>query len=564
MAALLAAMVLAVFLPVTGHDFVLLDDEEYVYGNPNISGGLTAGAVAWAFTSIGYAANWHPLTWLSHILDVQLYGLDPRGHHLTSLLLHAAAALAALAVIASMTGRIWPSFAVAALFAVHPLRVESVAWVAERKDVLSGLLWMAGLGAYVAYARRPAWPRYFLTAAVLALGLMAKPVVVTLPLVMLMLDYWPLGRLGPGAPPGGKGFLGHPWREKVPLLVLSLLAGLATLDSQARSGALLPEKLYRWDVRAANAVTSLASYLRMTVYPSGLCCYYPHSGEWPPWPRLAASALLLAAISAAAWAWRRRFPFLAAGWLWYLVTLMPMSGLVQVGEQVMADRYTYLPSLGLLIAAAWAVEGMVGGHARRRLLAAVLLGAALAGLSLGARRQTAYWRDSTSLLSRAEAAAPGNWMALWGLGNVYLKQGDFVGAERKFGELARVNPYDYRAHENMGDVYLATGRFRQAEASFRRALELKPDDVESNAGLGVALMKRWRFAEALPHLARAVEGEPRSVEALFNLALTLESLGRDEEAAARYREVVRLKPGDAEAARRLLEVLGRLGRPAGP
>ena len=407
----LLAAVAAVFGQTLRYDFIKdYDDNHYVTENRHVTEGLGGAGIAWAFTTF-HATNWHPLTWLSHMLDCQFYELWPGGHHLSSVLLHAATAVLLFLLLRRMTGALWPSALAAAVFAVHPLRVESVAWIAERKDVLSGLFFVLTLWAYVAYAGRPwSWFRYSLVVLLYALGLMAKPMLVTLPFLLLLLDYWPLGRFAPAAkgaagagPAATARRLGWLLLEKVPLLALAAASCVVTLLAQARGHDgmdLLP-----MSDRAANAVVSMAAYLGNFFYPAGLTILYRHPGSWPRW-EVAAAAAVLAIITAAAILCWRKCPYLIVGWLWYLGMLVPVLGLVQVGSQAMADRYTYLPMIGVTIALAWLLASAAenwrwGGPvfgAAAALAVAVLMGCAW--------QQTSYWRNSETLWDHHQDVCP--------------------------------------------------------------------------------------------------------------------------------------------------------------
>ena len=356
--------VAVVFGPTIRHEFVNYDDDDYVYENPQVARGFTAPGIVWAFTHF-HSGNWHPLTWLSHMVDCQLYGLDhPGGHHLTNVLLHAASCLVLFVVLRQMTGDLWPSAFVASLFAIHPLHVESVAWVAERKDVLSGLFFMLTLAAYVSYARRPfSLLRYLLTTALFALGLMAKPMLVTLPFVLLLLDYWPLGRIGATSQPVSRESrlpqqsspaLRRVLLEKLPWLAMAAASCAATFLAQGTS-VVVVQRLPLL-TRIDNALVSYAAYLGQFFYPAGLAALYPHPQSSLPIWKIVAAVLLLLGVSLAALACRRKCPYLLVGWLWYLGMLVPVIGLVQVGSQAMADRYTYLTQIGLYIALAWGSE----------------------------------------------------------------------------------------------------------------------------------------------------------------------------------------------------------------
>jgi hypothetical protein len=415
--AALALLTLAVWLPALRNGFVNLDDPYYVTANPQVLRGITRAGIAWA-TTAKVASNWHPLTMLSHMLDCQLYGLEPAGHHATSLLLHLANVLLLFETLRRMTGAAGRSAAVAALFALHPTHVESVAWIAERKDVLSALFWILAMGAWARYARGPSIGRYLPVVFSMILGLMAKPMVVTLPFALLLLDAWPLDRLHLG------------WKrlvlEKLPLLALSAASSLITLHYQQAS--LAPLDVAPWSLRAANALVSYAAYLGKLFLPTHLAVFYPIALSIPAW-KAAGAALLLAAVTALA-VWRaRREPWLLTGWLWFLGTLVPVIGLVQVGRQAMADRYTYIPSIGLFLAVVWSVAGLGRRH---RAALATTAGIVILALAAITRVQVGYWSDSATLFRHALAATGDNYLAHIGLGKALMGERDCEGAAEQF------------------------------------------------------------------------------------------------------------------------------------
>jgi protein O-mannosyl-transferase len=434
LAAALALLTVLAYLPVLGNGFVLLDDGLYVTANARVLKGLTGEGLAWIW-SANVANNWHPLTVLSHMLDCQLYGLAPAGHHLTSLLLHLANGLLLFAVLHRMTGALWRSAAAAALFAVHPLHVESVAWVAERKDVLSGLFWMLAMAAYVGYAARPSRGRYLLVASMMILGLMAKPMVVTLPFVLLLLDVWPLGRLR--IEPGWSRQLARLAAEKLPLLALSAAGCVVTIVWQTTSLADLD--VVPWRLRLANAAVSYATYLGKTLLPRNLAVFYPLQLDIAVW-KAAAAAVLIAALTALA-VWKaRRAPWFLVGWLWYLGTLVPVIGLVQVGRQAMADRYTYLPSIGLFLIVCWGLPELAGNRAGRRVVLAIASVTAILALTVATRAQVRHWSDSVSLFRHALAVTEGNYVAHVGLAKALRQQKDWAGAREQYRAALALRP----------------------------------------------------------------------------------------------------------------------------
>jgi tetratricopeptide (TPR) repeat protein len=501
-----------VFGPTIGHGFLGFDDNTYVNKNPHMAKGLTAEGLRWALTA-RYAGNWHPLTWLSHMLDCQLYGLQAGGHHLTNVLLHAAVAMLLFLVLWRMTGDCWPAAFAAAVFAIHPLRVESVAWVAERKDILCGLFFMLTLGAYRTYACRPfSGARYALVLALFGLGLMAKPMLVSLPLVLLLLDYWPLDRMS-----------WQSWRglvvEKVPLLALAAACGAVTVFAQ--DTAIATDELLPISTRLANASVSCVAYLGQFFYPVGLAAFYPHPGNTLPIWKVAASVLVLGGLSVAALLGRRRFPYGFVGWFWYLTMLAPVIGLVQVGDQAMADRYTYLPQIGLGLAVAWGTwqitRSWPHGHAVRNIAA----GLAIVVLAGCAWRQTSYWRDDEILWNRALDCTTRNAFAHYNLGVTLMGRGRTDDALKHFQEAVDIQPRSADALNNIGIVLAERGRLDEAVAHFRQAIRYKPDCADAHDNLANALKLQGKIGEAVGHWQRAVGLRPNNVGAVNRLAWAL-------------------------------------------
>jgi tetratricopeptide (TPR) repeat protein len=494
---LLLALVWAVYWSVGGNGFVGYDDPTYVQDNPVVQLGLTSYGVHWALTNL-VAANWHPLTVLSHMLDVQLFGLGPGWHHRENVLWHCANALLLLAFLRITTGSRWRSTLVAALFALHPLRVESVAWISERKDVLSTFFWFAALVAYVAYARRPGSLRYLAVAVAFVLGLLAKPMVVTLPAVLLLLDVWPLRRL-----PQGKLSAAALWpllREKLPLFALSAAASAVTFLSQDASGAVRSARGLPFAARAANAVVSAVAYLGKTLWPTDLAVLYPHPGYRPggipAWKVAFATALLLG-ITALVVREARRRPYLPVGWGWYLVTVLPVIGLVQVGQQGMADRYTYLPLIGPVFAGVWAAaEAAATLRVPRAALAAIGSILVLAAAWI-ARAQVAVWHDTLTLFDHAARVTEDNAIAWKNVGSARFERGETTEALAAFAEAARIDPEDPDLWFDQGMALSALGRHREAASQFERAIQLEPSDADAWFNLGVAwanLRERDRVA----------------------------------------------------------------------
>src|SRR5215510_11288087 len=463
----LAGLSLAVFSQTIRYDFVNFDDDLYVYNAPAIRAGLTIKGIMSAFTS-PHAGNWHPLTTISHMLDCQLYGLNAGWHHITNVLLHTLAVLLLFLALQQMTGAVWRSAFVAAVFAIHPLRVESVAWIAERKDVLSGVFFMLTLLAYVYYVRVPRVGRYLLVVFALACGLMSKPMLVTLPFVLLLVDYWPLDR-----------FKGQLWKrvaEKIPLIALSAFASSVTLLAQKAAvgwTADLPIS-----ERVNNAVVSYALYIWQMLWPVNLAVFYPHAENRLSLWEIICSLLLLICITAIAITLGKKRPYLITGWLWYLGMLVPVIGLVQVGWQGRADRYTYLPQIGLYIAITWAVAELTGLYRYQRATLTIAAILVLAALSSCAGVQTSYWRDSEALFTHALAVTRNNDVAENNLGIVFFGRCKLDEAIALLQSATDRRPDNSPAHENLAKALLRKGRIEEALVHYRKLVDLQPDNIE--------------------------------------------------------------------------------------
>ena len=555
----LAVATVLAFLPALANRFVDYDDQVYVTANQVVRQGLTPAGLAWAFRSTEHL-NWFPLTWVSHMLDVQLYGLAPAGHHLTSLLLHAASVVLLFAVLRAATGALWRSALVAGLFALHPLRVESVAWVAERKDVLAGLFWMLTLAAYLRYARRPGALRYALVAAGLALGLMAKPLVVTLPAVLLLLDFWPLGRWRPARPPApGATAPARLLLEKTPLFALSAAAAAVALWAQRAGGAISAAPVNTLPFRLGNATLSYVRYLGKAVLPLDLSPSYPLALHHPQPGWVAAAALALAAATAVALRlWRRR-PAALVGWLWYLGTLAPMIGVVQVGNQAFADRYTYIPLIGIALLAAWAAADL---PARLRPAAA---GGALALLALlGAQTaaQARHWRDTVSLFRQAQRVEPADVAAQVNLGHALTARGDLAGANEAFLAALRLSPRLRDVNLRIGANLVQLGRTEEALGRFVAEIDVSPGNAEAHSRAGAILVETGRAAAAERYFREAVRLSPGMADAQRGLGLALVGQGRPQEGIPHLAEALRLRPRDPFTAYLLQQA--RQAAQAGP
>lgn len=550
---------MAVYWPVGQFDFVNYDDNIRVYENPHVTRGLTWEGVRWAFTTME-ASNWHPVLWLSHMLDCQLFGLRAGAHHWVNVLLHVVNMLLLLALLKQMTGALWASAFVAAAFAWHPTHVESVAWVSARKDVLSTLFGLLTLAAYLAYVRRGWWGWYALAAGLFALGLMSKPMLVTLPFVLLLLDVWPLRRMSLENGPAAWRSLFLLLREKAPLIVMALLVSAMTYWAQsARDSGVPAVKAVPWAVRICHAVIAPVAYLSKIIWPTKLAVLYPYSGTLKLSGALV-SVVVLGVVTALAIGERRRSPYLAVGWLWYLGTLVPVSGLIQVGDQSIADRYTYLPSIGVFILAAWAlVDSCAGRRSARVALGAVATGV-LAVWVVGTARQLRYWRNSVTLFERAIAVTDGNYIAHNNLGAALRDQGKRAEAATHFQQAIGIWEDFPEAHKNLADLLAQAGRFHDAVEHYRRAIRLMPKWADAHNNLGFALAAEGNLVEAVAHFREAVRLNPDLADAHLNLGIALMKQGDLEESRAEFAQALRRKPSDAPAHYLMGVVLQAQGR----
>jgi protein O-mannosyl-transferase len=530
-----------VFGQTLAHPFVEYDDPNYVYENPEITAGLTGHGLVAAFTG-GHARNWHPLTTISHMLDCQLFGLNPAGHHFSSVLFHTFGVLLLFAVLRAMTGALWRSALVAAIFAIHPLRAESVAWVAERKDVLSAVFFMLTLGAYVHYARQPSFRRYLVIVLFFTLGLMAKPMLVTLPLLLFLLDYWPLARNQIGKP----GW----WRliaEKIPLFFLSCLAAIATLIAQRSTVNYSEELPVVW--RIGNALLSYVAYMGQMVWPARLAVFYPHAADHlSPW-KVALAVLLLGGITALAFVCRRRRPYLIVGWLWYLVALLPVIGFIQVGLQGRADRYSYLPQIGLYISVTWALTDWSLGSNRRRAVSAGAAVFIIGALAWQGRIQTSYWSSTETLWKHALDVTIDNDVAHYNVAALLLRRGELDEAiahyekALKMGSDSRETHYHLsRAllHAALGNALEKEGRLDEAITHYQKAIELRDDFADAHFNLASLLARKGETAEAIVHYEKTLALPPEDVPSHIGLAKLFLKLGRQEEALSHYRRALEL------------------------
>jgi tetratricopeptide (TPR) repeat protein len=585
--AVLAGITWLVFGQTVAHQFVNYDDPQYVHENAKVVAGISPENVFWAFThTVG--GNWHPLTVISHMSDCQLYGLNAGGHHFTNVLLHTIAVILLFFVLRKMTATSWQSAFVAALFAIHPLHVESVAWISERKDVLSAVFLMFALGAYIRYVRTLSLTPYLLLLLVFVLGLMSKPMLVTVPFILLLLDYWPLKRLAPDVAAKSD----HPRSvekrtnlrriiiEKVPLLFLSLASCAATLLAQRQF--IDPIGHLSLMDRLGNAAVATVGYLRQLVWPSGLSVFYPHPRHSLSVVQGLMATLFLFAVSAATFTYRRKYPYFLTGWFWFLGMLVPVSGIVQVGEQARADRYTYLPQIGLYVLTTWFVADAVSSWRRRqRMLLATTMAASIVLLVCIAWKQTTYWRDGRALWMHALAVNPQNDTAHIGLCDLDLRENrldDAIFHARKaleirpdspdarshlavalsasgqneeasihFQKILEAHQSRPRVHYNLATLLLNTGQLDEAIAEFEKELRIQPEFVEAHNNLGIALTSKGELDRALAHFAKTIELDPRLPKVHQNIAMILLRQGHVDQAIVHLQKELRVNPASAGA-----------------
>jgi protein O-mannosyl-transferase len=504
--ALLIAVNLFVFAQVRNHGFINYDDPQYVSENPHVAGGLTDANVSWALTA-GYAYNWHPLTWLSHMTDIQLYGLKPGPHHLTNVLFHIANTILLFLLLYWMTQAIGPSAFVAALFAVHPAHVESVAWIAERKDVLSTFFWLLTTGAYVAYVRRSGIARYLLVALLLALGLMSKPMLVTLPFTLFLLDYWPLNRVTAGVRSAGPRLL---W-EKAPLIGLALASSIITFLVQRQGGAVAQLTRLPLQFRIENALLSYTAYMAELIWPSKLAPFYPYPR--PSVLGVIAALVVLVSITAAVLRFADRHRYLPVGWFWYLGTLVPVIGVIQVGDQSRADRYTYIPYLGLFVMLSWGISELLTRLPQRRVVLPVAASVVIAVFAVGARLQAQHWKDDVTLWRYTLRVTKDNDLAHSNLGIAFWEQQKVSDAIAEFSAALRIRPTVASTHSNLGVAFAAEGNMAAAIREFQEAIRIKPGDASYHYNLGIMFQRQGNVTDAKSHFKEALNINPGYTDA---------------------------------------------------
>lgn len=532
---------LAVYLPVKDHEFLLYDDYGYIVKNYYLQPGLTWENIVWAFTS-GYAANWHPLTWLSHMLDYQLFGLNPTGHHLHNVLLHLLNSILLFLVMRKMTKAEWASAFVAAVFALHPLHVESVAWASERKDVLSALFWMLTMGLYARYTQKPGVGRYLLILLLFVLGLLSKPMLVTLPFVLLLLDYWPLRRFGSPNNTPGLSFA-YLLLEKVPLILLSIASSVITYHVQQEAGAVSTFDRLPLEVRLGNAIVSYLRYLGKTFWPTDLAVFYPHTGDALSVAAVVVAGLALGGVTTFVLLRIKRLPYLAVGWFWYLGTLVPVLGIVQVGAQAMADRYMYLPMVGLTIMLGWLAVDLAARPLARRIVGVAFV-VVVVSMTAVSMKQVGYWYNTVTLFQHAVDVTERNWVAHYNLGLIHAKEGRLEEAMKHYTRTIEFAPRFTPVFYELGSVLQRMGKHEGAIPYFRISIERDSAFAKAQVDLGVSLVHVGKAEDALQHFEAAYRfnkwyGEPHRM-----VGMVLVKRGEYDKAMKYFQRALDASPQD--------------------
>ena len=564
---LLFLIAIGLFLPAADFDFIVYDDDLFISKNPHVRNGLSWDNVRWALSAdlVSDSPNadfWIPVTFLSHILTAELFGMNPSAHHLVNVVLHALNTVLLFWVLRRMTRDLWPSAFVAVLFAIHPLHVESVAWVSERKDVLSTLFFLLTIGAYVRYTERPIPSRYVLVGLLFALGLMSKPMLVTLPFVLLLLDYWPLGRLHLVGPRDNQKIINPSFLiiEKLPLFVLSAAIAIGTLHLHYKGGTIASLESLPFGVRVAHALVSYFNYIKQMIWPKNLAIFYPHPGD-----SLALSQVVVAGVTLTIililvlWLIKTR-PYLAVGWFWYLGTLIPVIGLLQAGAQAMADRYTYIPLIGLFIMIGWGGQDLIARWRYRNLLLKVSAAIVFSGLIICASMQLRYWRNSITLFEHALQIADKNFIAHYNLGLGYLESGNLEEAVQQFQATLRLDPDAYDSHNELGVILYEQKKFEEAKIQFLKSLQIKPGYLKAQNNLALLTADQGEIEESMSYFTRALEAAPDSPVIHNSMGMVLHVQGRNNEAIDHFSHAVRINPNSAVIRSNLARSLYAQGR----
>lgn len=510
-----------------------------------VQSGITLDGIAWAFTT-GYGANWHPLTWISHMVDCQLFSLDPAAHHLMNVLFHTFSTVLLFGIFHRMTGALWKSAFIAAVFALHPLHVESVAWAAERKDVLSTFFWALTIGMYVWYAGEPTVKKYLLMVLTFGLGLLSKPMLVTLPFVLLLLDYWPLNRIQLWQSTedfqSTSSTIFRLVREKIPLFVMAIASSSVTYIVQRQGGAVRSFDVLPLSIRIENAFLSYLQYLEKSFWPSGLAVFYPHPIHTMSVIGVGFSCVVLLSITLLSVRTSRKLPYVIVGWLWYIGTLVPVIGIVQVGSSAMADRYMYVPLIGISIIVAWGVSDLFKNWQHKGIVLSAASTVALVGFGFCSHRQIGYWHDTISLFEHAQTVTQNNYIAHSNLALALTKQGKINEAMEHFKESLRINPGSGEMQSNMGSALIRQGRIAEAIACCEEAVHIRPDHPLAQYNLAYCLAAQGNISEAINHYAEAVRLKPDYADARLNLANLLAQSGNLAEAKTQFSELLRIDP----------------------
>ena len=547
----------SVYLQVKDHQFINYDDQQYVTENSHVLSGLNPGNIKWAFTSV-YASNWHPLTWISHMMDVDIFGMKPGMHHLTNVIFHILNSILLLIVLNQMTGALWRSAVVAALFALHPLHVESVAWIAERKDVLSTFFWMLTMLAYHRYVGSHTISKYLLMILLFGLGLMAKPMLVTLPFVLLLLDFWPLKREELNLSTNGSQTTLLWWLktnprgilrlilEKVPLMIMALAASGITFYAQSAGGSVTSLERMSFGTRIQNVIISYVAYLWKMIWPLNLAVFYPYPKQFSIltvvvcfWLLIAITVIVVMSV--------RRFPYLVTGWFWYLGTLVPVIGIVQVGYQSMADRYTYIPMIGIFVMIAWGIPELLDKWQFKKIALATLTGIVIPILIVCSWMQVGYWKNSNTLFEHALNMTVNNDVAHYSLAKDLIDHGEFDDALKHCTEALKIHPYNSHANNIMGLVLKKRGEISKAISYYSKAIQIDSNYVEAYNNLGSAFINQGKNSEAVKQFSRAIEIEPECVFAYINMGVALANQGRLNEAIHQYHKALQIRPDSFEA-----------------
>ena len=544
---------LLVFWQIKNHDFVNYDDNRYITENRHVQGGLTVEGIIWAFTTT-YATNWHPLTWLSHMLDISLFGLNPGYHHLMNLLFHIANTLLLFFILRRMTGEVWKSGFVAALFALHPLHVDSVAWIAERKDVLSTFFFMLTLLAYVFYVEKPVFRRYLFVFFFFVFGLLSKPMLVTLPFLLLLLDYWPLSRFESNKDKSKAKIPLHLIWEKIPLFALSFLSSIVTFFARQHGGAVKSLELFLLNIRIENALISYLSYIGKMIWPFNLAVFYPHPGNNLPLLNAFLALLFLLFITVFVMRKIKKLPYLFVGWFWYVGTLVPVIGLI------MADRYTYISLIGIFIMIAFGIPDVLKKWQYQRIFLSLSAGGILSILMVLTWIQVGYWKNSITLFEHALNVTSNNYLAHNNLGVVQARRGKLNEAITHYHEALRIKPDDTDTHNNLGFALAQQGKLEEAIFHFKEAIKINPDNEYAQINMGTAMAHQGRLGEAIFHFKEAVRINPDNETTHKNLAVALINQGKIDEAIFHLKEMVRINPDNGTTHNNLGVFLARQGK----